>query len=94
MQNEQFEESEKKNEELSDVVGRLEEELSEALKQKEEADDRTNEIADLLSRMDAELSSLRNGQSAKDQVEELRKKVNEMAKGEIERIEFIVSEFD
>ena len=44
--------------------------------------------------METELVERRNGQCAKDQVEELRKKVSELAKGEIERIEFIVSEFD
>ena len=44
-----------------------------------------------MNRMEAELAEYRNGQCAKGQVEELRKKVNEMAKGELERIEFIVS---
>ena len=41
--------------------------------------------------MEVELNEYKSGHSAKGQVEELRKKVNEMAKGEIERIEFIVS---
>jgi hypothetical protein len=36
--------------------------------------------------MEAELEERRNGASAKEQVEELRKKVNELAKGELERI--------
>ena len=94
MQNEQFEDCERKNEELTETVSRLEEELTDTLRAREEAEERVGEMMDLMNRLEGELADRRNCQSAKDQVEELRKKVNEMAKGEIEKIEFIVSEFD
>ena len=50
---------------------------------KEEAEERVSELVQLVGRMETELAERRSGQTAKDQVEELRKKMSEMAKGEI-----------
>jgi ElaB/YqjD/DUF883 family membrane-anchored ribosome-binding protein len=61
----------------------LEEELGDALRMKEEAEERVSELVQLVGRMETELAERRSGQTAKDQVEELRKKMSEMAKGEI-----------
>ena len=58
---------------------------------REESEERLSEMIELINTLENELSHYRNGQTAKGQVEELRKQVNDMAKGEIERIEFIVS---
>ena len=91
LQNEQFEECSQKNEELDEVVAKLEEELGEALKLREEGEERLAEAVEVMNKMEIELAEYRDGQSAKGKVEELRKKVNELAKDEIERIEFIVS---
>ena len=48
---------------------------------REEAEERLAEMVELMNRLEVELADRKNSQSAKDQVEELRKKVNEMAKG-------------
>jgi hypothetical protein len=61
----------------------LEEELEDALRMREEAEERVSELVQLVGRMENELAERRSGQTAKDQVEELRKKLPEMAKGEI-----------
>lgn len=68
--------------------------MHEAIRQRAESDERVSDLTELAGRMEAELEERRNGASAKEQVEELRKKVNELAKGELERIEFIVNEFE
>jgi hypothetical protein len=44
--------------------------------------------------MEAELEERRSGASAKEQIEELRKRMGELAKDELERIEFIVNEIE
>ena len=69
MQNDQFGEATQKNEELEEVLSRLEEELSQALKLREDSEERLSEVVELMNRMEEELAGHRQGQNAKDQVE-------------------------
>lgn len=56
------------------------------MKAKGEAEERLTEMADLIGRMEGELDERRCGANAKEQIDELRKRMGELAKGEIERI--------
>ena len=75
-------------------MSELEDQLSLAVRQREEAEERVCDLTDLAARMESELEERRSGASTKNQIEELRKKMGELAKDELDRIEFIVNEIE
>lgn len=92
LQNDQYEECAKKNEEMAEALAELQEQLAEMGRMKIEAQERASDLTEIAARMEAELEERRNGASAKEQIQELRKRLGELAKDELEKIEFIVNE--
>ena len=60
----------------------------------QEYEEHVGELNMELEDLQKKFTSKSENEKLKDQLEEVRKKMNQMTKGEIERIEFIVNEFD
>ena len=55
-------------------------------------DDKVNSLTEELEELQEELEQQTNNNKLKGQLEDIRKKMNDLQKGEIEKIEFIVNE--
>lgn len=86
LQSEQYDEVVEKNESLAGEFEQLQESSSGWEKEREELEERINELVEINNRLSYELAEKRNNLEAKDQLDEIRKKVSELTKGEIEKI--------
>jgi hypothetical protein len=68
LQNDQYEECAKKNEEMAEALAELEEQLAEMARLKADSEERAADLTEIAARMEAELEERRSGASAKGQI--------------------------
>ena len=78
---------------LSEQIEELESELNKKVTDVQEYEEQVVQLSEQLEDLQQKFSEKYENEKLKDQLEEVRKKMTEMTKGEIERIEFIVNEF-
>ena len=91
LQNEKYEDVCDKNDQLTSEIEELQHALQKRTMEVQECEERLAQLSEEMEEMEGRYQQQHQDNKLKGQLEEIRKRMNELQKGEIERIEFIVN---